>query len=803
MKPWKEGAGDPGLAESQWRRLEPLLPPAFRRRPHPLFSLLGNSRFLIDFLARHPDELPPLLKSSYFRRPKRLPRMLAELRGRLGEGLLRDAKAVAERLRRYKYREFCRIAARDLSGLAPFEEVGEELSDLARAELEFARRAAFQLLGKPPRPPLTVIAMGKLGGNDLNFSSDVDILYLYDSPPVPLKRQETVFEHFAAIAERITRILQERTEDGMVYRVDLNLRPDGRNGPLVNSVETLRAYYEIQGGVWERVAWAKASWAAGDRRLFERCVAALQPFIYPRTTDLAWVAEIKRIKEKINAEILKTDPELFNVKLGAGGIREIEFFVGSFQLLYGGNLPLLRETGTLRALSVLGRLGMVPPSDAEGLGDAYCFLRRIENRLQMVDERQVHTLPTSDEERRALARRMGFPGWAGLMEALAEKRRLVARSFEGLAGGVPVVAVAEPFSGYWQALQAELAAESDPEERLEILRRFRKSRVRPLEASEPADPQALVPLFGELTAIAEAVLRGGYEIAWQELRGRYPLPSGPLVAVAMGKFGGRELTFGSDLDLIFLYERVEDQEFYTRLVQRIISALTLTTREGRAYRIDTDLRPSGRGGTLVSTLAAFEEYHRTSGRTWERQSLLRARPILGDREFAEKVRRTIDRIVYQTEPSPQMAGEIVHLRARMENELAREREGRWNLKTGRGGLVDIEFAVQYLQLLHGKGQSSLRTPNTLEALHALAEASRIGAPEARLLEEAYLFYRLLETRIRRVLDQPTDLVEAGSPWLGESGKFLRMREAVRSIYNAVFSCVSDPAMPVSPDSCRS
>lgn len=347
---------------------------------------------------------------------------------------------------------------------------------------------------------------------------------------------------------------------------------------------------------------------------------------------------------------------------------------------------------------------------------------------------------------------------------------------------------------YWRDLERELSSETELEEKLDILRRFRKTREEAIRLRDLAGQIPLLSLLEELSALAEAVLRGGYETALSSLG----IGGGPFAVVSMGKFGGRELTYRSDLDIIYLFERENDQELYTRLGQRIISALTLVTREGFAYKIDAALRPSGNAGTLVSTLDSFQRYHEEMGQTWERQALIKARPVLGDPPFLNRIAGVLEDICYRSYDPRKTAREIHRLRMRMEKELARERPGRYNLKTGRGGIVDIEFAVQYLQLVHGRKNPSIRTPNTVLGLEALEKAGMLEGGVAGRLKEAYLFYREIETRLRLILEHPTDeLVEGsegierleadflvGRPVLGE---YLKIREAVRSLYEKVMS----------------
>lgn len=347
---------------------------------------------------------------------------------------------------------------------------------------------------------------------------------------------------------------------------------------------------------------------------------------------------------------------------------------------------------------------------------------------------------------------------------------------------------------YQPLLRKDLEASADYEGRLEVLRRFTRDQQNRIRDRDLSGQLGLENLFLELSLLAEAVLTESEQLARNELERSGERGSGPFAIVAMGKFGGRELTYHSDLDVIFFYDLPEGQEFATRLATRTISALSLLTQNGWAYRIDAALRPSGNSGTLVSSLASFRDYHHEIGRTWEKQALVKARPIVGPPDFRERLLRAFEEISYGDGADPQVvASEIDHLRGRMEREIAKERPGRYDLKTGYGGLVDIEFAVQYLQLVHGRNRPNLREPNTLSALAALTDEKILDPGLAQVLRKAYLFYRELETRLRLALDQSTDelwegsevsqrmIVErfGGRPIFEE---LKRTREEVRSLY---------------------
>ncbi len=431
-------AGDPDLARHQWNLLKKEVPAAQVKKAGsaPFLHLLGNSKFLFQHLLGDSDLLADLTDSSSLKKPKGKARMAQEL-SRDFSRFSGDLRSAQRLLRRFKYREIIRIAVRELSGRGSFDEMGREIADVASVSLEQAWQAARRILreGKDLQQPFTILGLGKLGGIDLNFSSDVDLLYVYGLPDseVTMEWSQGCHHYFTRLAEMITTLMQDRTEDGIVFRVDLNLRPEGRSGPLVNSLDALVGYYEIAGQPWERAALIKARSVAGDEGLGREIATRLEPFVYPKATDLSAIGELKKMKEKINQELQRNRTPTYHVKLGKGGIREIEFFVSAFQLLYGGREMRLREQNTLAALQILGEIGLVPASDAVPLRDAYIFLRRIENFLQMEDEGQVHALPADAAELRALARKMGFSETPEFQEALRQKTDFVNACFERLA----------------------------------------------------------------------------------------------------------------------------------------------------------------------------------------------------------------------------------------------------------------------------------------------------------------------------------------------------------------------------------
>jgi glutamate-ammonia-ligase adenylyltransferase len=823
-------------------------------------------------------------------------------------GHRRGQDAFLRALRRYKGRELLRIAYRDLALGAPGPQIGRELASLAQALIAGAADAILSSMaarfGEPPQPGFCVLGMGKLGGEDLNFSSDVDLIYLYRQDGLTAGGTEAPIpaaQLYTRAAEALTRALSSVTPDGFCYRVDLNLRPHGRGGPILLSLPQMLGYYESHGRTWERSALVKTRVVAGDAALGEELLHALQPFVWRRSLDLSAVDALRDLKAQIDLRGQATPDD---VKLGPGGIREVEFFASALQLIHGGKNPALRERGTTRALRRLEQAGLLAATDADALEEAYLFLRRVENRLQAVADRQTHLLPEEPAERRRLARSMGRAGWEELHAELARHRRVVQDAFSTLLGRTargevpdePLLALAldpdAPVDGRLQALQARgfalpdralaalerlsrvpespfsaapgslqglrllsevartadpdqalqhftdfvarlssphgylsllaehpLAARrllnlfgqsdylsrfflrhpelldtlvqpaderlkpperirqelfqrarraEDPEERLAALRRYKNEEVLRIGLADIHDELEVPEVAAQLTALADGALDEALFLAEAEARERFgePVRDGgrdSLAVLGMGKLGGRELGYHSDLDLIFLYSgdgqqetsggsrgKISHHEYFARIAQRLLAFLQMQFREGYLYRIDTRLRPSGNQGALVVSAAAFLEHHDRHAQLWERQALIKGRGAAGDVGLVEALRPELERLIYERPLPANAAAEIDRLRGRMEREVARETAEELNLKAGHGGLVDVEFAVQYLQLRHGGRLRAARRTGTLDALAALEADGALRPADADRLRRGYLFHRRVENRLRLI-----------------------------------------------------
>jgi len=932
----------PDLALNAFERLAGVLPAEIlvqlseRKKPLAQCLLLcGSSPFLVNLMYKTPDILRWLFLENGITFARSAEGMMAAVQGTVDD--LTDFASLQKALRCFKRREIVRIAARDLNGLAPLEEVMRELADLASATLQVAYQVCRRCLIRDHGLPLlkedestvreaemTVIGMGKLGGRELNFSSDIDIIYFYESDKGETAgvesgsggRKGVVSLHafFNKLGEMVSKALSQVTEDGFVFRVDVGLRPEGKSGDMAVSLRSAEVYYESWGQSWERTAMLKARPVAGSLALGEQLLKTLQPFIYRKYLDYNLIEDMKQMKQKIDASLARSREAEINLKLGRGGIREIEFFIQALQLVYAGKNLKLRERNSLRALDTLLAASLLGEDDHRKLRQAYRFLRSVEHRIQVVQERQTHNLPAKEEEMLALSRRSGYLRAGGLerfRQALEEHRGNVStiygalfhsrdeklaqdvnpqtqflldpkadsdlvkdmlaehhfedveRAYENLLSlrlgpvksnltersrrllqKITPLMIQELFdspdpdmalthlerfltvvatrSSYYallaenrptikllvslfgmseflskilishpelldslvvrsglsviktkETMQEELDVlleQSDYfEDHLNILRRYRNEEFLRIGLNDIHGRLLQGEVTSQLSLLGEACLAAAFRLAVTELQ-RFGRPiwqregmaaEANLAIIAMGKLGGGELNYHSDLDIIFVYDhqgytdgekQISNHEYFAKLAQKIISILTMQTREGYVYKIDTRLRPSGNAGPLVTSLESFLDYHRKEAQIWERQALTKARVVLGDDKLASQLHDIIRYTIYGATIGEEGRQEIHRLRMRMENELAREKDGSYNIKTGRGGMVDVEFAVQYLQLREGYRYPELRTPSTLVALKEIRTLGLLPEESAQTFLSGYKFLRKLENRLRIIHD---------------------------------------------------
>lgn len=926
---------------------------------------IGASSFLFSVIRRSPELIKSIFVEGAYKRTKTRSEKELELRNRISSIPNPSQDDLCRELRRYKEEEFLRIGCRDLSGIANVMEIMAELSDFAAAALNTTLDYHFvRLVQKhglpnglaPKKYGFVVLSMGKLSGRELNFSSDIDLIYLRGPEKGYTDGSERTFvaKFYESLARLISRSMSDITEDGFVFRVDLRLRPEGDKGELAPSVSNATEYYLSWGRTWERAALMKAFPIAGDIDLGHQFLSGIEPFVYKKHLDYSTLDDMRSMKKQIEIQI-KKKPGV-NIKLGQGGIREIEFFVQALQLINGGKNPRLRSPSTVAALELLidgGRLSRLTSRD---LKDAYLFFRKVEHRIQINHQLQKHDLPRTTEEQEELARRMGYRGPGALdnfLDDLEKRRKLVEELFASLfyhspedslenvssvtrhliesiedhnesvailtdlgfrnpSSAYPVLrnlifpslgrtvsersqellerlaplfidellktpepekaligldsyigslkAAPNYYSTFWEnpatlrflirilgesrfftdllirhpesidsligrgsensakssgTLKKELFERLDfcesYEDKLNVLRTFKNEEtlltgVRQLNGE--IDSPSARKLIAEL---ADVCLEAAVEIARNEMEQKFGsegLTSPfPFVVLGMGKLGGMEMTYLSDLDVIFVFDppseqigRLTSREWFARLANRIISILSVPTSEGSVFSIDTRLRPSGNKGPLVSSLESFESYHRESSALWEKQALIRSRVVTGPPDLRNKVQSVIHECILQADINQHDIAEIARIRERMEKEIAMENSTNVDLKTGKGGLVDVEFFTQGKILVHARYHPEIIKSNTLEALDALRTADVIGNQTYKSLDSGYRFLTNLEDRLRIMENRSIDRLPLSGSKLeglakrlgyGSDGEalvqdYLSIRTEIRSIYNSFF-----------------
>ncbi|MCX4752396.1 bifunctional [glutamine synthetase] adenylyltransferase/[glutamine synthetase]-adenylyl-L-tyrosine phosphorylase [Kitasatospora purpeofusca] len=867
-----------------------------------LLGVLGASTALADHLARHPHDWHVLVTFEL----RDMHPGPADFRRALAEAVAADPTGRPADALRVGYRRcLLAVAARDLTGTTDLAQTAAELADLAGATLQTALDlAAAQDPEAAADCRLAVIGMGKCGGRELNYVSDVDVIFVAEP-------REGVEEHRAVkaatrLAAALTRLCADTTGEGTIWPVDANLRPEGRNGPLVRTLASHVAYYRRWAKTWEFQALLKARPVAGDAELGEAYVAELAPMVWQAAARENFVTDVQQMRRRVIDSIPATELDR-QLKLGPGGLRDVEFSVQLLQLVHGRTDGALRSGNTLEALAALSRGGYVGRADAASLDAAYRFLRSLEHRIQLHRLRRTHLMPTDEEDQRRLARSLAPlinddtradpvaalrrewkrhavevrrlheklfyrplldavaelpPGAAGLRQDAARARlealgyadpAAALRHLSALAAGVSRKAAiqrtllpvllgwfadsADPDAGllnfrqvsdalgrtpwYLRLLRDESAAAE------QLARVLSAGRLAPdllLRAPEAVamlgDPQGLVPrgrpaleqevlaavrradsvagavaavrsvrrreLFrtaaadvlgrlgedpaqaldtaGEaLTALNAATLQGALRACvagWEARNGELPTR---IAVIAMGRFGGHELGYGSDADVLFVHEPLlgsleEDAARAAQSVCHELRTLLAAPSTEPPLEVDADLRPEGRNGPLVRSLASYTAYYRRWSHAWESQALLRAEPVAGDPELGERFRQLIDPLRFPGEGVPERdVLEIRRIKARIEAErLPRGADPTTHTKIGRGGLADVEWTVQLLQLRHGHELPGLRTTRTRAALAAAVGAGLVGAEDAEVLDAAWVLASRVRSAVMLVRGRPGD-----------------------------------------------
>jgi glutamate-ammonia-ligase adenylyltransferase len=826
-------------------------------------------------------------------------------------------------LRRQRNREMVRIAWRDLAGWASLNETLADTSGFADAAVDlandFATAELARIYGNPCDPagelqPFIVLGMGKLGGGELNLSSDIDLIFVFpERGATSGARSIDNEDFFTRLGRLLIRILGERTADGFVFRVDMRLRPFGDSGALSVSAAFLDDYLQTHGRDWERYAWVKARAMTGIDAWKAIYAESVRPFVYRRYLDFGVFESLREMKALIEKEVARRDLA-DHVKLGPGGIREIEFIVQSFQLIRGGQDRRMQTTSLLAVLPQLAGGKLLPGRVAQELEAAYVFLRRLENRLQMLADQQTHTVPADSLTRERLASTLGFPDWQacaveldahrarvtdafqqvmfarneavaaempgvnGLQEAWVrgadEAQLAAALATRGFSLSAPAAALLGEFRGsgalrrldgagrarldalvprllsaiadqpgetqndvlrrvlkvleaigsrsaYFALLNensqvrrklVELAAlgeflaaqiashpllldellgdasggmptpraeleteaaarltqfaEDEPERQVEVLRQFQRAAIFRVAMADLTGRIPLMRVSDYLTEIAEIIVEQAMRLGWAQMTAQFGVPhytddAGQrrvvrICAVGYGKLGGNELGYASDLDLVFLHDSgaqqaetdalkpVDNQVFFIRYAQRVMHLLTMHSAAGRLYEVDVRLRPSGKGGMLITRIGAFAEYQEKEAWTWEHQALLHARAVAGDgalRADFEALRLTILEKFVRRET---LRDEVRNMRERMRKELSRSKAGTglFDIKQDPGGTADIEFLAQYWALLHaGTHPPVVMFADTIRQLESVASADLVPQATVDVLTAAYRRYR--------------------------------------------------------------
>ncbi|HKL83441.1 MAG TPA: bifunctional [glutamate--ammonia ligase]-adenylyl-L-tyrosine phosphorylase/[glutamate--ammonia-ligase] adenylyltransferase [Desulfobacter sp.] len=874
-----------------------------------------------------------------------------DIKKKLGDfiGDNQDSAGVRARLLEFKVYEIIRIAWRDLTGAAPLSETMADLSDLACACISFGFEQLYPVLTRKWGTPrdsngnaqnIVVLGMGKLGAGELNFSSDIDLIFVYpDSGQTDGDRSISNDEFFTKLCREFIKLFSMGNGTHF-YRVDTRLRPFGDSGPLVMNAEAFEHYYQSQGREWERYAMIKATPVAGDIAAGNTIIQALKPFIFRRYLDYGAFDSFRDMKQRITLQV-KNAKLKHNIKIGAGGIREIEFFGQLFQLIRGGVEPALQARPILLVMDTLVEKKLIDKKECDELKDAYRFLRLVENRLQAYQDRQIHDIPEDPVQRQILALSMGYKDENAFYTELSRIQGVVHKHFSGLlvqaddedndsssqelkqiwdsitdpqfhgedlsisgyedtgsvvrllkalaahphtrqlsqtgrnklsqllphlikkvgehpdsdevmAKLIDLVATIERRTCYLSLLienkgaldnlivlarkspwiisflsrhpvlldelmdpvslysppkrdMLELEMErsmarvpkGDLEHLLEELNIFRQINTLRVAAADVSGNFSLMKVSDHLTWIAEIILNQVVASSWQIVTEKYGYPEGMegkdiegcgFIVIAYGKVGGLEMGYKSDLDLVFIFDAesgytsgtersIDIGRFYSNLGQRIINALTMHTPAGTLYGADMRLRPGGDSGTIITHIQAYEDYLKNQAWTFEHQALIRARPVAGDPSLFKRFDTIRKKILTRERDDSILKKEVGQMRERMRRQRLKYEPGLFDLKQSRGGIVDIEFIVQYLVLRHACDHPDvLEWTDNIRLLQALSVDALISGEESSILQNAYVTMR--KTIHRLTLQERSANVD--------EDQFSEQAAKVAQIYDAAF-----------------
>lgn len=878
----------------------------------PSAVILAQSDFIAESILRYPEwlidlEMSPPTANEYNYYQHWLDEAMSSVT---------DENSLMRILRLFRRKVLVRIAWSQLTQSSETKDTLIQLSTLAEVIIVTAKQWLYhtccQDFGTPCNhegqpQPLLVLGMGKLGGGELNFSSDIDLIFTYPETGVTKggRRELDNAVFFTRLGQRLIKVLDQITADGFVYRVDMRLRPLGDGGPLVLSFSSMEDYYQEQGRDWERYAMVKAKVLGDDSQPYAQALyQMLKPFVYRRYIDFSVLQSLRNMKAMIEREVRRRHLNN-NIKLGAGGIREIEFIVQVFQLLRGGRETILQTRSLLTALERIEILGLLPAIDVYRLRQNYLFLRRTENLLQAINDQQTQTLPDDPLNQMRLATAMGYSDWVVFVEALSHCMNENRQIFNALIGetgtkqhqinydkrfdelwherleltdvimllpqcdidqqqriyqtltqfqtdinrrtiGVrgrdvldqlmprlltvvgthdhvatllprlfhlllqivsrttylellieyPIALeqlvklcsvspmISEQLTRYPLLLDELIDLNSlyqtiplthyktelyqyllrvhteDEEQQLEALRQFKQMQLLHIAAADVAGKLSTMQVSDHLTFLAEAMIDFVVQLAWNQMTARYGMPDyltdsdhKGLMIIGYGKLGGLELGYGSDLDLVFLHncpatsqtngtKSIDSQQFFLRLIQRIIHLFNVRTSSGVLYDIDVRLRPQGDAGLLGIPINAFEDYQRHEAWTWEHQALVRARPVYGDPALCQQFIAIRHNILCQPRDSQRLKKQVREMREKMRTYLGNQDNNQFDLKVDIGGIGDIEFISQYLVLNFAHQQPKLvEFSDNVRILALMAEYHIMSVEEAQTLTQIYLEMR--------------------------------------------------------------
>ena len=869
----------------------PALPPAVaqaRRLSRYLARMLDSQPWLAEALAASIER--PLAEAD-------LQRFVAarEVLYGGGDGALRPA------LRQLRMWTLCHLIVRDLALGAPLAEITETMTLLAEVALRHAhdvlRGALVERYGQPLSPTgweqeLLVVGMGKLGGRELNVSSDIDLIFIYpEDGDTGGRKSISNYEFFEKLGKQLIQALAEITEHGQVFRVDMRLRPNGDSGPLVCCFDMLENYFVTQGREWERYAWIKARVMLGER--WPELEQLARPFVFRKYLDFGAINAMRELHAQIRREVARRE-RANNVKLGPGGIREIEFIAQVFQLIRGGRDTALQVRPTLKVLALLPERGILSAQAVAELSSAYVFLRRLEHRLQYLDDAQTHDLPEKDADRALIAEAMGFADYAALLAVLDAHREVVSRHFDSVFGdpseedhsldatwanardtdaaanalgelgyrhpraaaerlaamhaspryrqlpnniksrfdalmprvleaaaGTPgadetltrmldlvdaigrrgaylallqqypqaLRRVADLMSASrwgaqfltrhpilldemldarsldnapdWKAFRTSLgeelaALEPDMERQMDVMREQHHAQVFRLLTQDLAGLLTVEKLADHLSELADIMLDLTLPLCWRRIKIRHR-EDPKFAVISYGKLGGKELGYASDLDIVFLFDddAPEAAEVYTRLAQRTNTWLSSQTAAGQLFDTDLRLRPNGESGLIVTSLEAFRKYQLESAWVWEHQALTRARYSAGDRALGEAFERIRCEVLRLPRERERLRAEVLAMRRKMRDAHGSKSGALFDLKHDSGGLIDVEFLIQFLVLGHSHDHPEL-TGNlgNIALLRIAGELGLIPAELAAACADSYRELRRLQHR-QRLNDRPS------------------------------------------------